>query len=203
MTRLMQFGEYRGCPISEVPLDYLQWCYDTFSPSKRRTLIQIEIERRQRVSEYQRDYCDAASTDDTAPVNDDIPPEPKQEGISALLMQAEAIARQTGDDELASKILNLRLFGAVANTTDIPLGLALEPAEESPPFDAPYVMPFRTQDDPEAYRLPSGKYSGCYLRDLPTSTLQRVWAGYNGAVGCTDIADRIKVAITERARKNR
>lgn len=123
--------------------------------------------------------------------------------ISALLMQAEAIARQTGDDELASKILNLRLFGAVANTTDIPLGLALEPAEESPPFDAPYVMPFRTQDDPEAYRLPSGKYSGCYLRDLPTSTLQRVWAGYNGAVGCTDIADRIKVAITERARKNR
>ena len=123
--------------------------------------------------------------------------------ISALLMQAEAIARQTGDDELASKILNLRLFGAVANTTDIPLGLALEPAEESPPFDAPYVMPFRTQDDPEAYRLPSGKYSGCYLRDLPTSTLQRVWAGYNGAVGCTDIADRIKSVITERARKNR
>lgn len=123
--------------------------------------------------------------------------------ISALLMQAEAIARQTGDDELASKILNLRLFGAVANTTDIPLGLALEPAAESPPFDPPYVMPFRTQDDPEAYRLPSGKYSDCYLRDLPTSTLQRVWAGYNGAVGCTDIADRIKVALVDRARKNR
>ena len=201
----MQFGEYRGCPISEVPLDYLQWCYDTFSPSKRRTLIQIEIERRQRVSEYQRDYCDAASTDDTAPVNDDIPPEPKQDTISALLMQAEAIARQTGDDELASKILNLRLFGAVANTTDIPpIGLAMDSAIEAPPFDPPYTTTAATSaDDPEAYRLPSGKYSGCYLRDLPTSTLQRVWAGYNGAVGCTDIADRIKVAITERARKNR
>lgn len=124
--------------------------------------------------------------------------------ISALLMQAEAIARQTGDDELASKILNLRLFGAVANTTDIPpIGLALEPADESPPFDPPYVMPFRTQDDPEAYRLPSGKYSGCYLRDLTTEQLQRVWSGYNGAVGCADIADRIKSVITERARKNR
>ena len=124
--------------------------------------------------------------------------------ISALLMRAEAMARQSGDDELASKILNLRLFGMVANTTDIPpLGLALEPAAELPPFDAPYVMPFRTEDDPEDYRLPYGKYSGCYLRDLTTDQLQRVWSGYNGAVGCTDIADRIKVALVERARKNR
>lgn len=125
--------------------------------------------------------------------------------ISALLMRAEAMARQTGDDELASKILNLRLFGTGDQHTDIPpIGLAMDSAIEAPPFNPPYTTTAATsEDDPEAYRLPSGKYSGCYLRDLTTSTLQRVWAGYNGAVGCTDIANRIKSVITERARKNR
>jgi uncharacterized protein (DUF3820 family) len=47
--RLMAFGKYKGKPISTVPLDYLQWCYDNFEDGKRRTLLQIEIERRQRL----------------------------------------------------------------------------------------------------------------------------------------------------------
>lgn len=117
--------------------------------------------------------------------------------IPALLSSAEAIARQTGDDELASKILNLRLFGTGDQHTDIPLGLASEPADESPPFDPPYVMPFRV-NDPEMYRLPSGSYAGCRVRDLTTQQLQRVWAGYNGAVGCSDIADKLKAALRGR-----
>jgi uncharacterized protein (DUF3820 family) len=47
--RLMAFGKYKGKPISAVPLDYLQWCYNNFEDGKRRTLLQIEIERRQRL----------------------------------------------------------------------------------------------------------------------------------------------------------
>lgn len=47
--RLMDYGKYKGKPISAVPLDYLTWCYNNFEDGKRRTLIQIEIERRQRI----------------------------------------------------------------------------------------------------------------------------------------------------------
>ena len=47
--RLMAYGKYKGKPISAVPLDYLIWCYNNFEDGKRRTLIQIEIERRQRL----------------------------------------------------------------------------------------------------------------------------------------------------------
>jgi hypothetical protein len=45
----MAYGKYKGKPISAVPLDYLTWCYNNFEDGKRRTLIQIEIERRQRI----------------------------------------------------------------------------------------------------------------------------------------------------------
>jgi uncharacterized protein (DUF3820 family) len=47
--RLMAYGKYNGKPISAVPIDYLTWCYNNFEDGKRRTLIQIEIERRQRI----------------------------------------------------------------------------------------------------------------------------------------------------------
>lgn len=47
--RLMAFGKYKGKPISAVPLEYLEWCHNNFEDGKRRTLIQIEIERRKRI----------------------------------------------------------------------------------------------------------------------------------------------------------
>lgn len=52
MSRLLAFGAYKGKSFSEVPYDYLQWCLATFENSKRRRLIQVEIERRDRVTAY-------------------------------------------------------------------------------------------------------------------------------------------------------
>jgi uncharacterized protein (DUF3820 family) len=52
MGKLMAFGEHKGKEMSEVPLDYLQWCLATFEHSPRRTLIQIEVERRERADAH-------------------------------------------------------------------------------------------------------------------------------------------------------
>jgi len=127
----------------------------------------------------------------------------KPETASSLLSRAEVIARQAGDDELASKILNLRLFGDGDTCTKLPAIAGETPAVELPPFDPPYTVPAASaEDDPEAFRIPSGKYAGCYVRDLTTQQLHRVWAGYNGA-GCSDIANKLKAALVKRARTNR
>lgn len=52
MSRLLSFGVHCGKKMSEVPYDYLQWCLATFQDSKRRMLIQVEIDRRNRVTAY-------------------------------------------------------------------------------------------------------------------------------------------------------
>lgn len=112
-------------------------------------------------------------------------PPSKPETVSTLLARAEVLARQSGDDELASKILNLRLFGDgdTANA-DIP---AAEPADDVPPFDPPY-----TREEP-GYRIPSGKYQG---------VLMRVWSGFNG-VQQYDVADLLKAELRARLVVNR
>ena len=115
-----------------------------------------------------------------------------QNSVSSLLARAEVLARQSGDDELASKILNLRLFGDGDTYTDIP---AAQPADDVPPFDPPYTS------EESGYRIPSGKYRGCLMRDLTTQQLQRVWSGFNG-VQC-DVADLLKAELRARMVVNR
>lgn len=125
-------------------------------------------------------------------------PPTKPETVSTLLARAEVLARQTGDDELASKILNLRLFGDGDAYTDIPaaperpdwiipggkyagqtigdlndaqlrefvdeeidrragkyLGIALQPADDTPPFDPPYSVPASASDEVASMKLAS------------------------------------------------
>ena len=195
MARLMSFGEYRCKPISEVPLHYLRWCYDTFKHGKRRTLIQVEIERRERVAEYQHIGSEPDSEAECEPAMMMNRPPSKPETVSTLLARAEVLARQAGDDELASKILNLRLFGDGDANADIP---AAEPADDVPPFDPPYSI----YDDEPGYRIPSGKYRGCLMRDLTTQQLQRVWSGFNG-VQQYDVADLLKAELRARLVVNR
>lgn len=108
--------------------------------------------------------------------------------ITSLLSRAEVLARQTGDDELASKILNLRLFGT-DTYTDQP---ATPPETEAPPFDPPYSEPLEP-----GYRIPSGKYRGVLMRDLTNQQLQQVWSGFNGC-GQYDVADLLKAELRAR-----
>jgi len=61
MSRLLSFGVHRGKKMSEVPYDYLQWCLATFQDSKRRMLIQVEIDRRNRVRAYREGNPDPAA----------------------------------------------------------------------------------------------------------------------------------------------
>ena len=138
-------------------------------------------------------------------------PPSKPETVSTLLARAEVLARQAGDDELASKILNLRLFGDGDANADIPVDPefsslvqaayerrfpAAEPADDVPPFDPPYTR------EESGYRIPSGKYRGCLMRDLTTQQLQRVWSGFNGR-GQYDVADLLKAELRARMVVNR
>jgi hypothetical protein len=71
MSRLLSFGVHRFKPISEVPYDYLQWCLATFQDSKRRRLIQVEVDRRDRVAAYRE-----GKPDPTKPPSNHTPVKP-------------------------------------------------------------------------------------------------------------------------------
>ena len=99
MSRLLSFGVHAGKPISEVPYDYLQWCLATFQDSKRRRLIQVEIDRRDRVTAYRE-----GKPDPTKPPGKHTPVTPAipspmdladQQKRANVAMAAKTIRQQT------------------------------------------------------------------------------------------------------------
>jgi hypothetical protein len=98
MSRLLSFGVYRFKPISEVPYDYLQWCLATFADSKRRRLIQVEVERRDRVNAYRDGKPDPTKPPDKQPPVKPAIPSPMdladQQKRANVAMAAKTIRQQ-------------------------------------------------------------------------------------------------------------
>lgn len=93
-----------------------------------------------------------------------------------LLTLAQESANNDGDASLADKIHVLLI--------DTP---------DTPPFDPPYSeRPFS-----EEYMIPSGQYHGRFLRELGTTELQSLYAGFHGC-GYVETAGKIKAEIERR-----
>jgi uncharacterized protein (DUF3820 family) len=176
----MAFGEHKGKPISEVPSEYLKWCLANFEDSKRRTLLQIELERRERVDAYREGR-----------------PEPDQMSQHAGKEQTQArrhastSSRSTRDadtDEASTrKCCQCRTeMSAVCLYADwcdrcgsvwLYNTKEFKTPNQSKPL--PKVKP-EAAKEPEVFRIPCGKYRGKTLDELDTSTLECVWGGFNG-----------------------
>lgn len=182
MSRLMAFGEHKGKPISEVPLEYLKWCLANFEDSKRRTLLQIEVERRERVEAYREGK-----------------PEPDQMAKHAGHEQAQARkaahlssrpSRDADSEEQSTQnCCQCRTeMSAVSLYTDWcdrcgSIWLYSTKEYRTPNQSKPLPKTKATKEPEQSdnvFRIPCGKYKGKTLDELDTSTLECVWGGFNG-----------------------
>lgn len=76
MAGLVAFGIHKGKPFSLVPYDYLLWCVENIQDRKRRVLMQVELERRDRLRAHLRGEPDPLKPPKAAPPTKQTPVKP-------------------------------------------------------------------------------------------------------------------------------
>jgi len=176
--RLMAYGKYKGKPISAVPLDYLTWCYNNFEDGKRRTLIQIEIERRQRICP---EHLKADRRD--TPKKYEILTGPKK-GESSL-QQERVTYPQTMSRPALSKRERKKL-----NKLRREHGRKCQVAKE-------FREIFAVTPQPQEFRLTQGAYAGKLISELPDHYVRLMARHCDTDTGkqCADYLNRRKIRV--------
>ena len=178
--RLMAFGKYKGKPISAVPLDYLQWCYINFQDGKRRTLLQIEIERRQRLCP---EHLKADRREKTKPFEVLTGPKKGNAGQQVdRVTYPKTMSRPALSKRERKKLNRLR------NEFDRKCQVTKEFRE---------IVAFTPQ--PQEFRLTQGAYAGKLISELPDNYVKLMARHCDTDTGkqCADYLKR-KQNLTER-----
>ena len=180
--RLMAFGKYKGKPISAVPLEYLEWCHNNFEDGKRRTLIQIEIERRQRICP---EHLKADRRD--KPKQYEILTGPKK-GKAGALPERVAYPPQMSRPALSKRERKKRMQHRYQAGRDH--------------ITAEFREIFAEPITPENARITQGAYAGKYIHELPETYIIFMATNYcdtDTGKQCADYLSRrnIKVVIPE------
>jgi len=180
--RLMAFGKYKGKPISAVPLEYLEWCHNNFEDGKRRTLIQIEIERRQRICP---EHLKADRRD--KPKQYEILTGPKK-GKAGSLPERVAYPPQMSRPALSKKERKK-------------LNKLRRDHERKCQITKEFREIFAITPQPQEFRLTQGAYAGKLISELPDSYVKLMARHCDTDTGkqCADYLSRrnIRVSIPE------
>jgi hypothetical protein len=109
MAGLVAFGIHKGKPFSQVPYDYLLWCVQNIQDRKRRVLMQVELERRDRLRAYR-----AGEPDPTKP----LPVKPKQTHVKPVIPQTSIDALTASKFANVARAKELGVNGQVEITAD-------------------------------------------------------------------------------------
>jgi uncharacterized protein (DUF3820 family) len=177
--RLMAFGKYKGKPISAVPFEYLQWCYNNFEDGKRRTLIQIEIERRQR---HCPEELKADRREKTKPFEILTGPKKGKAGQQTeRVIYPQTMSRPALSRKERKKLNRLR-----------------REHERKCPINKEFREIFAITPEPQEFRLTQGAYAGKLISELPDNYVKLMARHCETDTGkqCADYLNRRKKKST-------
>ena len=115
MAGLVAFGIHKGKPFSLVPYDYLLWCVENIQDRKRRVLMQVELERRDRLRAHLRGEPDPLKPPKVEPTIKQTPVKP-------------VLPSSVADDAIAKRFANVAVSKLVNR----------QPSEPITPDECPY-----------------------------------------------------------------